>query len=103
MTSRREFLGYATTAAASAISVTAVDARNVAQAPKEATRKKDRNTYTPVRTLNGWSLPYVMKNGVKEFHIVAEEIDHEFAPGSRAKCWGYNGSYTRSDHRSRRR
>jgi FtsP/CotA-like multicopper oxidase with cupredoxin domain len=33
-----------------------------------------------------------MKNGVKEFHLVAEEIEHEFAPGSTAKCWGYNGT-----------
>ncbi|MFN3842518.1 MAG: multicopper oxidase family protein [Rehaibacterium terrae] len=48
--------------------------------------------YTPVRTPNGWTLPYRMNNGVKEFHLVAEEIEHEFAPGSVAKCWGYNGS-----------
>ena len=48
--------------------------------------------YTPVRTLNGWTLPYKMNNGVKEFHLVAEEVEHEFAPGSRAKCWGYNGT-----------
>jgi len=48
--------------------------------------------YTPVRTLNGWTLPYKMNNGVKEFHLVAEEVEHEFAPGSVAKCWGYNGS-----------
>ncbi|WP_290591942.1 copper oxidase [Arenimonas sp. SCN 70-307] len=45
-----------------------------------------------VRTLNGWSLPHRMNNGVKEFHLVAEEIEHEFAPGSKATCWGYNGS-----------
>jgi len=45
-----------------------------------------------VRTLNGWTLPYRRVGGVKEFHLVAEEIDHEFAPGSRAKCWGYNGT-----------
>ena len=45
-----------------------------------------------VRTLNGWTLPYRMNNGVKEFHLVAEEIEHEFAPGSKAICWGYNGS-----------
>ncbi len=51
-----------------------------------------RSPYVPVHTLNGWTLPYAMKDGVKEFHLVAEEIDHEFAPGSRAKCWGYNGS-----------
>ena len=48
--------------------------------------------YRPVHTLNGWTLPYRMNAGVKEFHLVAEEVDHEFAPGSRAKCWGYNGS-----------
>jgi len=48
--------------------------------------------YRPVRTLNGWTLPYKLKDGVKEFHLVAEEFEHEFAPGCRAKVWGYNGS-----------
>ena len=45
-----------------------------------------------VRTLNGWTLPYRMNGGVKEFHLVAEEFEHEFAPGSKAVVWGYNGS-----------
>ena len=49
-------------------------------------------SYLPVQTLNGWTLPYKLVGGVKEFHLVAEEIEHEFAPGSRAKCWGYNGT-----------
>ena len=48
--------------------------------------------YRPVRTLNGWTLPHRIVDGVKEFHLVAEEIEHEFAPGCRAKCWGYNGT-----------
>ena len=48
--------------------------------------------YTPVRTLNGWTLPFTMNAGVKEFHLVAEEVEHEFAPGCKAKCWGYNGT-----------
>ncbi len=48
--------------------------------------------YLPVRTLNGWTLPYELKRGVKEFHLVAEEVDHEFAPDSKARCWGYNGT-----------
>ncbi|MCE9582743.1 MAG: multicopper oxidase domain-containing protein, partial [Planctomycetes bacterium] len=48
-------------------------------------------TYTPVETPNGVTLPFEMKNGVKEFHLVAEPVDHEFAPGCKAKCWGYNG------------
>lgn len=50
------------------------------------------SSYQPVRTLNGWTLPHQLKDGVKEFHLVAEEIEHEFAPGCTAKCWGYNGS-----------
>ncbi|MCB1628701.1 MAG: copper oxidase, partial [Xanthomonadales bacterium] len=39
-----------------------------------------------------WTLPPRIVDGVKEFHLVAEEIEHEFAPGSRAICWGYNGT-----------
>jgi len=45
-----------------------------------------------VTTLNGRSLPYRMVDGVKEFHLVAEEVEHEFAPGTKIKAWGYNGS-----------
>lgn len=45
-----------------------------------------------VHTLNGWTLPHRWKNGVKEFHLIAEEIEHEFAPCTKVKCWGYNGS-----------
>jgi manganese oxidase len=48
--------------------------------------------YRPVHTPNGWTLPHNVVDGVKEFHLVAEEIEHEFAPGSKAKCWGYNGT-----------
>jgi len=45
-----------------------------------------------VRTPNGWTMPHRLVDGVKVFHLVAEEIEHEFGPGTRAKCWGYNGS-----------
>jgi FtsP/CotA-like multicopper oxidase with cupredoxin domain len=44
-----------------------------------------------VVTLNGWSLPLRMNNGVKEFHLVAEPVVREFAPGMKANLWGYNG------------
>ncbi len=47
---------------------------------------------TAVTTLNGRSLPFVVKEGVKEFHLVAGEIEHEFAPGTKIRAWGYNGS-----------
>ena len=47
--------------------------------------------YNPVVTLNGWTLPWRMNNGVKEFHLVAEPVEREIAPGMKAKLWGYNG------------
>jgi FtsP/CotA-like multicopper oxidase with cupredoxin domain len=48
--------------------------------------------YSPVVTLNGWSLPWRMKDNVKEFHIVAEPVVRELAPGMKANLWGYNGT-----------
>jgi FtsP/CotA-like multicopper oxidase with cupredoxin domain len=47
--------------------------------------------YRPVVTPDGATLPFKIVEGVKVFHLTAEEVDHEFAPGLRAKCWGYNG------------
>ena len=47
--------------------------------------------YNPVVTLNGWTLPWRMKQGVKEFHLVAEPAVREIAPGMKATLWGYNG------------
>ena len=32
-----------------------------------------------------------MKKGWKEFHLVAEPVEREFAPGMVARLWGYNG------------
>lgn len=57
-----------------------------------AAGRRDPQGYMPVHTPNGWTLPPRLVDGVKEFHLVAEEIEHEFAPGSKAKCWGYNGT-----------
>lgn len=47
--------------------------------------------YTPVVTPNGAGLPWKAVDGVKVFHVVAEPIRHEFAPGLVCDCWGYNG------------
>src|SRR5690242_38754 len=46
--------------------------------------------YAPVVIPNGMALPFKIVGGVKVFHLVAEEIDHAFDPGLRAKCWGFN-------------
>jgi manganese oxidase len=47
--------------------------------------------YNPVVTLNSWTLPWRMNNGVKEFHLVAEPVVREVAPGFHVNMWGYNG------------
>jgi FtsP/CotA-like multicopper oxidase with cupredoxin domain len=47
--------------------------------------------YTPVVTPNGVTLPFKIVDGAKVFHLIAEEVEHEFAQGLRARCWGYNG------------
>ncbi|RYY97316.1 MAG: copper oxidase [Comamonadaceae bacterium] len=47
--------------------------------------------YDPVVTLNGWALPWRMNAGVKEFHLVAEPVVREMAPGFQVNMWGYNG------------
>jgi FtsP/CotA-like multicopper oxidase with cupredoxin domain len=84
--------------AASAVAVAPLAASAVAQAPLGA--PPEDSPVEPARalnrvgitTLNGRSLPYRMVDGVKEFHLIAEEIEHEFAPGQKIKAWGYNGS-----------
>lgn len=48
--------------------------------------------YKPVITPNVGSLPWTMDGDVKVFHLIAEPIRREFAPGFWVNCWGYNGS-----------
>jgi FtsP/CotA-like multicopper oxidase with cupredoxin domain len=47
--------------------------------------------YHPVVTPNGAALAFRVVDNVKVFHLVAEEVDHEFARGLRAHCYGFNG------------
>lgn len=97
MTSRRNFLGY-TGASAMLIASGAVKAQSQSQLQPDSNQAprapgpSGKTPFTPIQTLNGWTLPYTLQDGIKVFHLVAEEVEHEFAPGSTAKCWGYNGS-----------
>jgi FtsP/CotA-like multicopper oxidase with cupredoxin domain len=62
----------------------------VAQAAAQAPGRPGRD-YQPVTVPNGAKLPWKLVGGVKVFHMVAEEVDHEMAPGLKVLCWGYNG------------
>ena len=98
MNSRRDFLLKTGLTALGASLVSKVQAAGIPEAmiQTEATTQPpvmpvSGHPYNPVVTLNGWSLPAQMKNGVKEFHLVAEPVVREFAPGMVAHMWGYNG------------
>jgi manganese oxidase len=66
-----------------------------AEGPRPAARNlppgQPGRDYQPVVVPNGTKLPWKLVDGVKVFHLVAGELEHEFAPGLKALCWGYNG------------
>jgi len=99
MLSRRNFLGTATALAGAAAITARAQAVNIPEAPimEKATtqpplRPASGPDYNPVVTLNGWSLPWRINGDWKEFHLVAEPVVREFAPGMKANLWGYNGT-----------
>ena len=47
--------------------------------------------YRPVITPGVATLPWKVVDGVKIYHLVVGEVQHEFAPGLRCTTWGYNG------------
>ena len=98
--SRRNFLGGAGVIAA-AVTAASVSKVALAAIPEPVMQTKPDTMpplvpqtgrpYNPVVTLNGWTLPWRMNLGVKEFHLVAEPVVREMAPGFKAHLWGYNG------------
>jgi manganese oxidase len=98
MYSRRGFMGSAAVlAGAGAISgrSRAAGLPEAASAVSPATQPplaaQNGQNYQPVVTLNGWTLPWRMNGNWKEFHLVAEPVVREMAPGMQARLWGYNG------------
>jgi FtsP/CotA-like multicopper oxidase with cupredoxin domain len=97
--SRRSFLGGSAVAIAS---VAAIGGRGQAATIPEAqitaspsmqppVPPPSGQNYQPVVTLNGWTLPWRVNGEWKEFHLVAEPVTREFAPGMIVNLWGYNG------------
>ncbi|MFD0667692.1 multicopper oxidase family protein [Ramlibacter sp. MAHUQ-53] len=99
MTQRRQFLSGA--ALAGAVAAAGVSRVAMAALPEPVLQARpdtmaplvppNGRPYDPVVTLNGWTLPWRMNQGVKEFHLVAEPVVREMAPGFKAHLWGYNG------------
>ena len=98
MTNRRQFLKGAGAAALGAGMISRVSLAALPESPSSMSATMEPppeptsgRWYNPVVTLNGWSLPWRMKNGWKEFHLTAEAVEREIAPGMTARLWGYNG------------
>jgi FtsP/CotA-like multicopper oxidase with cupredoxin domain len=95
---RRTFIrvGGAVTGAAlvsQAVQTRALEqAREVSATPHARPESVAPGGQVAVVTPNGSTLPWRIVGGVKVGHLIAEPVQHEFAPGLRAECWGYNGS-----------
>ena len=99
MVTRRKFLTTTAAIAGGAALVHNSSTAYSAETPRRPKKNSDKplapglpgRNYTPVVTPNNVSLPWKIVNGVKVYHLIAEEVRHEFAPGLVADCWGYNG------------
>jgi FtsP/CotA-like multicopper oxidase with cupredoxin domain len=98
MFSRRGFLGSAAALAGAGAVSGRVQAAGIPEAPTSGSAAmqpplypSNGAHYQPVATLNGWTLPWRMNGDWKEFHLVAEPVVREIAPGMKAHLWGYNG------------
>ena len=97
-TTRRSILGGGLVLASAAMVSGRVQAAGIPEAPimRETTMQPPLHpasgpAYNPVVTLNGWTLPFRMNGDWKEFHLLAEPVIREIAPGMKAQLWGYNG------------
>jgi len=95
---RRQFFTGAATVAGGALLSRLIPTASAAEPGKAATSTGKTESfapagvgYKPVITPNGLTLPWKMVNGVKVYHLIAEPVTHEFAPGLVAECWGYSG------------
>jgi manganese oxidase len=82
---RREFIQIGSVAAAALLA-------SAKEANAEEERPSAPGGQPAVVTPNGSTLPWRIVDGVKVGHLIAEPVQHEFAPGLRAECWGYNGT-----------
>ena len=70
-----------------------------ARLPRRRSFRRAGLTISRSSTLNGWTLPWRMNGDWKEFHLVAEPVVREIAPGMKAYLWGYNGQSPGPDDR----
>src|SRR3990172_8045752 len=88
MITRRQFFNASAAAMLGAALVSKGQAASLPEAPIQSKSV----TQPPLVPPNGRPYhPVATKNGWKEFHLIAEPVKREIAPGMMANLWGYNG------------
>jgi manganese oxidase len=92
---RRELLSTTLAAGAAALATRATaSAQSTPEGktgPETSTPERLGEGHVPVTVPNGSTLAHRVVGGVKVFHLVAEPVTHEVAPGLVIETWGYNG------------
>ena len=95
MISRRGLIGSAALVAGASMVSGRVQAASIPEAPTTQSAAmapplfpSNGQDYQPVVTLNGWTLPWRMNGEWKEFHLVAEHVTRQIAPGMTVNLWG---------------
>ncbi len=97
---RRDFMMAGTVAASGALLLQGMsevahargaEPRRAATSPSAQTKVAAPGGQVSVTTPNGTTLPWQYLKGVKVGHLIAAPLQHEFAPGLKGECWGYNG------------
>ncbi len=90
--SRRTLLGSSLVAGASLVTGSRLaQAQGQAAAATPPTTPHTGIAGHRVTVPNGSLLPFTTRNGTKIFHLRAQPIHHQIAPGLDIEAWGYNG------------
>jgi FtsP/CotA-like multicopper oxidase with cupredoxin domain len=94
MITRRTLIGWGTAALATGAALHGRRQRtaSASEPPADAPAGPVPGDFRRVVTPNGTTLPVRIVNGVKVFHLIAEPVRHEIAPGLTIEAWGYNGA-----------
>jgi FtsP/CotA-like multicopper oxidase with cupredoxin domain len=95
MISRRSLIGWGSAALAAGATALGRTGRALGAAqptPESSPPSARSDRPVAVVTPNGSTLPFRTVGYTKVFHLVAERLRHQIAPGLTIDAWGYNGS-----------
>jgi manganese oxidase len=91
MISRRKALAATLAGIAATAGVTRTTEARSAEAEPRLLPARSRSGRAEVAVPDGNKLHHRMEGGVKVFHLIAQPVQREFAPGLVVNCFGYNG------------